>query len=422
MDLLRRGMAAVDRDGSALAVFVVGFTRFRLVIEAMGQEQADKALSRFGRNLAYCLQKSGGSQSIGSGLRTSAAATLDQFRFALMMTWPGGLEELNDLQELLLDELSHPVEIDGQTVYLSACVGISIYPQDADNVDQLLQRADNAMRDAQSRGGGFRYYCAETDAAAARKLGIEHKLHEALDQGLLTVAYQPISDTATGCISAAEALVRWPQPDGSFIPPDEFIPVAEESGLILRAGEFVLDEACRQLYLWQDRGLRLPRMCVNVAKTQLNSVGFAPFVAATLAKYKLEPARLELEISERGVLSGNTDARQQLHKLKKIGVRLSIDDFGTGDSALGYLKNLPIDALKIDRSYVAGMGLDLTDAAIATAMATLGRQLRLDVIAEGVETQEQLASIAGIGCSAYQGYLVSEPVFAADFAALFGKA
>ena len=421
VDLLRRGMAAADRDRTALAAFVVGFTRFRLVIEAMGQEQADKALSRFGRNLADCLHQSGRSQRVGKGLRTSAAATLDQFRFALMMTCPGGQEELKDFQELLLDELSRPIEIDGQTVYLSACVGIAIYPQDADNVDQLLQRADNAMRDAQSRGGGFRYYCAETDAAAARKLTIEHKLHEALDQGVLTVAYQPITDTASGRVSAAEALLRWPQPDGSFIPPDEFIPVAEESGLILRAGEFVLEEACRQLCLWQDKGLRLPRMCVNVAKTQLNSVGFAPFVAATLAKYNLEPARLELEISERGVLSGNADAQRQLHELKEVGVRLSIDDFGTGDSALGYLKNLPIDALKIDRSYVSGMGLDLTDAAIATAMATLGQQLRLDVIAEGVETQEQLASIAGIGCTEYQGYLVSKPVSAVDFAALFGK-
>jgi diguanylate cyclase (GGDEF)-like protein len=421
MDLLRRGMAASERDGNELAVFVIGFTRFRLVIEAMGQEHADAALTQFGRNLADCLHRAGRAQRVGGGLRTSAAATLDQFRFALMMTCPGGQEELHEFQEVILDELSRPIEIDGQTVYLSACVGIALYPQDAATVDQLLQRADNAMRDAQGRGGGFRYFCAETDAAAARKLAIEHKLHEALDQGDLTVAYQPITDTASGLVSAAEALLRWPQPDGGFIGPDEFIPVAEESGLILRAGELVLDEACRQLREWDDKGLRLPRICVNVARVQLNSVGFAPFVAGVLAKYELDPARVELEISERGVLSGNADVLRQLQELKKIGVRLSIDDFGTGDSALGYLKDLPIDALKIDRSYIAGMELDTRDAAIATAMATLGQKLDLAVIAEGVETQEQLASIAGIGCTEYQGFLVSRPVPAADFAALFGK-
>lgn len=421
LDLLRRGMAASDRDGNELAVFVIGFTRFRLVIEAMGQEQADKALTQFGRNLADCLHQCGRVKRGGKGLRTSAAATLDQFRFALMMTCPDGQSELREFKDILLDELSRPVEIDGQTVYLSACVGIATYPQDADNVDELLQRADNAMRDAQSRGGGFRYFCAETDAAAARKLSIEHRLHEALDQGDLTVAYQPITDTARSSVSAAEALLRWPQSDGGFIPPDEFIPVAEESGLILRAGEFVLNEACRQLREWQDNGLRLPRICVNVARTQLNSFGFAPFVAGTLAKYEIEPERLELEISERGVLAGNAHVLQQLQELKKIGVRLSIDDFGTGDTALGHLKNLPIDALKIDRSYIAGMGQDNKDAAIATAMATLGHQLELDVIAEGVETQEQLTSIAGMGCTEYQGFLVSRPVPAADFAALFGR-
>ncbi len=419
MDLLKRGMAAADRDGNDLAVFVIGFTRFRLVIEAMGQEQADLALTQFGRNLAECLSEAGRSQRQGTGLRTAAAATLDQFRFALMMTCPGGQGELQEFQEKLLDELSRPIQIEGQTVYLSACVGIAVYPQDAANVDQLLQRADNAMRDAQGRGGGFRYFCAETDAAAARKLAIEHRLHEALDQGTLTLAYQPISDTLSGEVKAAEALLRWQLADGSFIPPDEFIPVAEESGLILRAGEFALDEACRQLREWHDGGLRLPRMCVNIARAQLNSVGFAPYVADVVRKHRLHPAQLELEISERGVLSGNADALRQLHALKELGVRLSIDDFGTGDAALGYLKNLPIDALKIDRSYVAGMAEDKQDEAIATAMATLGRQLHLDVIAEGVETREQLARIAGIGCTEYQGFLVSEAVSSTDFAAFF---
>ncbi len=421
MDLLRRGMAAADRDGTELAACVIGFTRFRLVIEAMGQEQADLALTQFGSNLASCLNDASNLPRKGRGLRTAAAATLDQFRFALMMTCPGGREELHAFQEKLLDTLSRPIQIKGQTVYLSACVGIAIYPNDADTCDQLLQRADNAMRDAQSRGGGFRYFCAETDAAAVRKLAIEHKLHEALDQGDLRVAYQPISATGSGNVRGAEALLRWPQPDGSFISPDEFIPIAEESGLILRAGEFVLDEACRQLKEWHEHGLQLPRICVNVARAQLNSVGFAPYVAGVISKHGLKPSQLELEISERGVLSGNADVLRQLHELKELGVRLSIDDFGTGDSALSYLKDLPVDVVKIDRSYVAGMASDKRDEAIATAVATLGKRLDLDVIAEGVETREQLDTVAEMGCTEFQGYLVSEPVPADKFAAMFRK-
>ena len=421
LDLLRRGMAAAGRDQTELAVVVIGFTRFRLVIEAMGQHQADRVLTEIGRNLEACMRHAATPQSAVRGLRTAAVGSLDQFRFGLMVTCNSQGDDLRLLQQQLLDALSRPIQVAGQTVSLSACLGVAIYPQDADDADSLLQRADNAMRDAQSRGGGFRFYCADTDAAAARKLRIEHMLHEALDRNELRVAYQPISSTQGGRLVGAEALLRWPQDDGSYISPAEFVPIAEESGLMIRTGEFVLNEACRQLREWRGQGIALPHVCVNVAKVQLISSGFARSVSDIVEKHGLEPGQIELEISERGVLAGDYEVISQLHELKNLGVRLSVDDFGTGDSAIAYLKELPIDALKIDRSYIAGLTLDHKDEAIASAMIALGQRLDLQVIAEGVETAEQLQILQKFGCDAFQGFLVSKAVFADSFAKLLKK-
>ena len=418
IDLLRRGMRAMDRDQGTLAAIVVGFTRFRLVIEAMGQEQADRILSEIGQSLGECLRNTRNPDDTGRHrLRTAVVATLDQFRFGLMVTNSGGEEELALLQQQLLDALSRPIQISGQTVHLSACIGLALYPHDADDVDSLLQRADNAMRDAQSRGGGFKYYCAETDAAAARKLRIEHMLHEALDRDELAAAYQPIVDVASGQVVAAEALLRWSQPDGTVVAPDEFIEVAEESGLMIRTGEFILNEACKQFREWREQGLELALICVNVSKVQLVSGAFARTVQRVLETHSMEPGQLELEISERGVLSGDYGVINQLHELKALGVRLSVDDFGTGDSAIAYLKELPVDVLKIDRSYIAGLNEDRKDAAIASAMVALAQRLELAVVAEGVETEAQLAALRELGCDAYQGFHFSAALDPASFLA-----
>lgn len=410
VDLLKRGMQAVDRDDNVMAVFVVGFNRFRLVIEALGQDSADRVLTEIGKKLGECLRDIGEMQLNTKGLRTSAAASIDQARFALMMTCSGNQDELGSLQQELVEQMSRPVHIAGQTVYLSACVGVALYPQDASDVDSLLQRADNAMRDAQSRGGGFKFYCAETDAAAARKLKLEHMLHEALNGGKLNLAYQPIIGSRDGSIVGAEALLRWRQADGTFIPPAEFVPVAEESGLMNRVGEYVLDQACRQYRDWLDTGGALPHLCVNVSKVQLMNGGFVRTVRRILHQYRIDPRRLELELSERGVFSGDYDIITQLHELKELGVLLSIDDFGTGDSAIAYLRELPVDVLKIDRSYINGLTENRKDAAIISAMVALGHSLDLKIVAEGVETREQYDVLRRLGCDELQGFYMSAAV------------
>jgi diguanylate cyclase (GGDEF)-like protein len=417
-DLVRRSMKSVDSTGSALAVIVVGFNRFRLVIEAMGQEHADMILAELGRVLTDCMGEFDPAPSETQRLRTTVVATLDHFRFAIMLTTSGQSNDLSALQQLLQERLAKPIRVAGQTVSLSSCQGVAFYPNDADDVDSLLQRADNAMRDAQSRGGGFKYYCAETDAAAARKLKIEHMLHEALDREELSLAFQPITRVDRGVVIAAEALLRWQQPDGSFISPGEFVPIAEDCGLMNRIGEFALDRACKQLSDWHAAGIKLPHMCVNVAKVQLMSGDFVPTVKRILNKYNVNPAALELELSERGVLSGEFDVVSQLQELKNLGVRLSIDDFGTGDSAIAYLRELPVDVLKIDRSYVAGLTDNERNAALVSAMVAIGQRLDLMVVAEGVETQEQLLALRDLQCDAFQGFLLSQPVSGKDFLSL----
>ena len=420
-EIVKRSMKAVDQDGNALAVIVIGFNRFRLVIEAMGQERADMILTELGRVLTECLSELEPATADTQRLRTAAVASIDHFRFAIMVTTSGEEGDLSHLQHLLLDRLARPIQIAGQTVSLSSCQGVAIYPHDADDVDSLMQRADNAMRDAQSRGGGFKYYCAETDAAAARKLKIEHMLHEAIDRNELSLAYQPITEVSRGRVTAAEALLRWQQRDRSFISPAEFVPIAEECGLMNRIGEFVLDQACQQLKHWRSTGLHLPHMCVNVAKAQFVSGDFVPTVKRILARHDVDPGTIELELSERGVLSGNFDVIEQLKELKQLGIRLSIDDFGTGDSAIAYLRDLPVDVLKIDRSYVSGLTDNERDAALVSAMVALGQRLNLKVVAEGVETREQLMALRELQCDAFQGFLVSQPVPAEDFANLFGN-
>jgi diguanylate cyclase (GGDEF)-like protein len=422
VDLLGRGMNAAERDNNSLAVFVVGFSRFRLVVEAMGQESANHVLAEVGKRLQSCMQNVGTLQRQTSGLKTTAAANIDQNRFGLMLTCTADPAELSEIQQFLAADLSRPVEVSGQTIFLSACIGAAVYPQDADGADSLLQRADNAMRDAQSRGGGFRFYCAETDAAAARKLRVEHMLHEAFERSELRLSYQPLTDVASGRMLGAEALLRWQRPDKSYIPPDEFVPIAEECGLMIRIGEFVLDQACRQLKAWQLDGFPSFRMSVNVAKCQLMSGGFVDTVQRTLEKYAVDPLCLELELSERGVLSGDYDVINQLHELKQLGVRLSIDDFGTGDSAIAYLKDLPIDVVKIDRSYISGLAESDKDAAITSAMIALGQRLNLTVIAEGVETSEQLEILQNLGCDEYQGFHLSPAIPSDEFAKLMLKA
>lgn len=414
LELTARGVEAARRDACGLAVLTVTCTRFRMILEALGREQANKIISDFGRRLNAALQQTIQMNPEFKGLRTAAVGNSGIGRFAMMLTCSADHSEIAGLRDEIMAEMAKPATVAGQTIYPSACTGVALYPDDADDADSLLLRSESAVREAQATGAAFQFFCAKTDAEAARRLEIEQMLHTSLEKRQLRLAYQPLVDVDSGSLVATEALLRWPQPDGSLISPEHFVPIAEEAGLMRRLGAYVLDEALRQLRQWHDTGLDSVRMAVNVSKSQLMDPDFPQVVARCLEAHKIDSRLLELELSERGVMSGNDDIVEQLRQLKALGVTIAIDDFGTGNSAIAYLKDLPADTLKIDRSYIAALADEGRSGNMAAAIIAVAKTLRLTVVAEGVETATQLGILHALGCDLYQGFHLSPAVAAED--------
>ncbi len=274
------------------------------------------------------------------------------------------------------------------------------------------------MRQARETGASTRFFHASNEAAAVRKLRIEQMLYSAIDNRELKLAYQPICDVLTDRVVAVEALLRWPQPEGDMIEPGEFVPIAEDAGLMHRVGEFVIAEACQQLQAWRKDGLDDLRVAINLARCQLMDDRLPETIQHYLDISGVPPALVEVEISERGTLAGNKDAVDKLACLKAMGLTVSVDDFGTGDSSIAYLKDMPIDTLKIDRSYIARIATDERENRMISAIVALAQRLELTVIAEGVETDAQIRILQSLGCNLYQGFLRAPAVSPAELAKL----
>jgi diguanylate cyclase (GGDEF)-like protein len=420
--LVGKGIRASQRDRNLLGVFAVEFNRFQLVIEALGHEQANLVLAEISRRLTACVSKAIDANPALRGFKTAAVGKISTGRFGIMFTCSSQRIEDHALRQEIAKAMAEPAVVAGQTVYLATSIGAALSPDDSTDPNNLLIRAESAMRDARNLGVDFRYFCEEMDAAANRRLQVEQMLHRALESSELQVAYQPINDVVTDTIVAAEALLRWPQPDGSYIAPDEFVPIAEDVGMMIRIGEFVVDSACRQLRAWRDAGFDSLRVAINVARSQLMDPEFPDIVLRSLRKHDVEARYIDFELSERGVISGNADVMEQIHKLKRTGVTISLDDFGMGDSSIAYLKDMPVDALKIDRSYIATLPSDGRESRMVAAMIALARQLELTVIAEGVETRPQLNILLSLGCDQYQGFLRSPAVSPEELLALARQA
>jgi predicted signal transduction protein with EAL and GGDEF domain len=398
-DLLLKGMAdrlrGMLRDGDTVGR--VGGDEFVLILNEPQQRPFERRM--------------GGNPAPLDDLRRGGRSRFDQQG---PIRAPHSVEELiYRAMQRITAKVSEPIMIDGKELYVSCSAGISIYPQDGRDVDTLLKNADAAMYRAKEHGrSNFQFYTSEMNARVSERLALENALRRALERNELTLHYQQKTSLKSDRIVGAEALVRWMHPEWGLVRPARFIPLAEETGLIVSIGEWVLREACRQTREWIDAGLEPGVVSVNLSVRQFRQEGLVRSVSRILEETGLDPAQLEMEVTESMVM-GNVDAAiAVLQGLKQIGVTLSVDDFGTGYSSLSYLKDLPIDTLKIDRSFVRdiGTGAEAEDGVLAQAIISLGHALHLKVIAEGVETDAQLHFLRRHGCDEVQGFFHGEPV------------
>jgi EAL domain-containing protein (putative c-di-GMP-specific phosphodiesterase class I) len=322
----------------------------------------------------------------------------------------------------ILAAIAEPHDVAGHGLRITASIGVSLYPDDGDDAETLLRNADSAMCHAKDRGRSrYQFFQADMNLRAAERESLEVGLRHALDRHEFTLHYQPRIDLETGGMLGAEALIRWRHPDRGLLAATEFVPVAEDSGLIVPIGQWVLREACRQARAWQDAGLRLIPVAVNVSAVEFRSPGFLDSVRVSLEQTRLESRYLELELTESALMAHAGSAVSLLHELKDLGLQVALDGFGRGYSSLSHLKEFPIDALKVDESFVRGIADDLHGAPIVVAIIGMGKSLHHRVIAGGIETAGQFAFLQSQGCGEGQGFYFSRPVAAEQFAGLLAR-
>ncbi|PKB23611.1 putative bifunctional diguanylate cyclase/phosphodiesterase [Janthinobacterium sp. 64] len=400
---LEQAMAVTRRSGLPLWVVFIDLDRFKFVNDTLGHDAGDLVLKSVAERLRDATRE------------VDTVARLGGDEFVLLLPQHGNGEPGAAILQRILDAVAQPLQLGEYEFFLSCCMGVAVYPDDGDDADTLIKHADIAMYRAKEQGRGhWQFYASSMNAGTLERLGLESELRHALERGQFHLEYQPQLDLASGKVVGMEALLRWQHPQLGRIAPVSFIGLAEEMGLIIPIGDWVLHTACAQARAWQLAGHGPLRLAVNLSARQFKQRNLLHAVAQALAETGLTAAHLELELTESMVMHDVEQATAIMTKLKALGVQLSIDDFGTGYSSLAYLRHFPIDVLKIDKTFVS----DIThgdDAAIVRAIISLAHSLRLKVIAEGVETEQQLAFLRQHGCDQMQGYLFSRPLTASAF-------
>jgi diguanylate cyclase (GGDEF)-like protein len=403
-------IAAAQSAGAPFAVTVLNVHRFKTINDSFGHEVGDEVLRLLSRRLSGVLA------------RGDVLGRLAGDEFVVLARVGTAAVPAEVTVETICAALREPFTIAGHDIEVAVNAGISMFPRDGATFDLLLRRAETAMRAARSIAHGtFRFYCEDMSKSEEERLALEADLRHAIRDGQLELHYQPKVDIASGRVRSAEALLRWRHPQRGMVPPNTFIPIAEEAGLILPIGEWVLRQACTQMRTWLDSGLPPLRVSVNLSARQFRHGDLTAVVCSALEDAQLQPGYLELELTESSIMHDAEASAATLQLLSTMGVHISIDDFGTGYSSLSYLWRLPLDKLKIDRSFVRELLSNPDDVAIVKAIISLAHSLRLGVVAEGVETLEQLEHLRELGCDQYQGFYCSPAVPPDAFVALIRR-
>ena len=410
---LSEELARSRRDGIQVAVCFLDLDHFSRINDTLGHKFGDRLVQEVGRRVsARCAEVTPGAE----------ISRLGGDEFTVILADLGDSRVAETLARAILDSFSTPFALDGHEVFVSTSVGVAIYPADGEDLESLLKNADVAMYQAKQKGRNrIEFYADAMSARAVRRLTLENHLRKALEADQFELWYQPIANLSTGRVESAEALIRWHHPDLGMVPPGEFIPVCEESGLIIPLGEWILRSVCRQSVAWQNSGMAPLPVAINISAQQLRSDSTADLVGRTLKSTGLAPEHLILELTESILMHSEGEASTALQALASLGIGLAIDDFGTGYSSLSYLKHFPVNTVKIDKSFIHEVTSNADDAAITSAIIAMGNALGLKVVAEGVESREQVSFLRKLRCHAIQGYLVGYPVPAADFPAFLER-
>ncbi|MGG4442934.1 bifunctional diguanylate cyclase/phosphodiesterase [Brevibacillus fortis] len=399
---LSKEMMQAKRFQSTLAVLFLDLDRFKDVNDSFGHDVGDMLLIEASKRLQACLKPG------------DAVARLGGDEFTIMQNQLQDRSEATALAEQIMNQLQRPFELDGHVFNVSCSIGIALYPQDGDNPEDLLKRADTALYTVKSRGkNGYDFFDPTMEAKSLERILMENEMRKAIEQEQFQIYYQPKIDIVTSAMTGMEALVRWVHPELGIIPPNRFIPIAEETGMILALGEWILKQACKQNKIWHDQGYTL-KVSVNLSARQIYQKDLVEMIKDILRETNLSPDWLELEITE-SIFVKMEEATAVLQQIRDIGIQISIDDFGTGYSSFSYIKSLPVDTIKIDASFIRDIHHNQESQAIVKAIVTIAQSLKMNVIAEGIELHDQVAALKENGCDHGQGYLFSKPLPTDDF-------
>lgn len=407
LDLLLR---MSKRSGDKMALLFLDLDNFKRINDSLGHSAGDILLREVAKRLSHCVRESDLVAHYASPDAEIDVSRLGGDEFTVVLSRLEAPKAAGLVAQRVIDTLIEPITLEGHEVVVTPSIGIAIAPDDANNVEELLKAADTAMYSAKSTGkNGYKFYTSDMEARGVELLTLETELRKAIERNELRLHYQPQVDTATGTVVGAEALMRWEHPERGLVPPFKFIPLAEELGMIGALGEWGLEEACRQLMELQNMGLSLPKVSVNVSALQFDHQ-FIKRVGEVISETGIHPSRLELELTEGIMMDGTDSTIHAFQSLRDLGVQLSVDDFGTGYSSLSYLSRFPLNELKIDRSFVIDFDKSENDTSLVVAIIAMARSLRLNLVAEGVETHDQYRFLRENGASVIQGYLFSKPV------------